>query len=88
MGGFRVRPFHDYFTPQGHLNINIKSTKDGPCVHSVYDNSSLVGQLHPGDLIIAVDNIDTRAMTADQVMKIMQTRNGLERKITVLHFDE
>lgn len=77
----------DCFAPPGKLNIFIQSTKDGPCVHSVNEISSLVGQIFPGDLIIAVDNVDTRAMTADEVLEIMQAKNGHERKITVLHFD-
>ena len=78
----------DCFAPPGKLNIIIQSTKDGPCVHSVYENSALAGQLFPGDLIIAVDNVDTRSMLADQVMKIMQAKNSSQRKITVLHFEE
>jgi len=78
----------DCFAPPGTLHIIIHSTKDGPAVHSVQEGSSLEGQLFPGDLIVAVDNKDTRSLTADQVMRMMQGKSGFERKITVLHFED
>jgi len=78
----------DCFAPPGKLQIVLRSTKDGPSVHTVKPGSSLEGHLFPGDLIIAVDNVDTRTYTADAVMKMMATKHSCERKITVLHFDE
>jgi hypothetical protein len=77
----------DCFAPPGKLNIVIHSTKDGPAVHTVKPGSSLEGHLFPGNLIIAVDNVDTRTFTAEQVMKMMAAKSGFERKITVLHFE-
>ena len=65
----------------------IHSTKDGPAIHTVKKDSSLEGHVFPGDLIISVDNVDTRSYTAEQVMKMMTARTKYERKITVLHFD-
>ena len=78
----------DCFAPPGKLQIVIHSTKDGPAVHTVKPGSSLEGHIFPGDLIIAVDNVDTRSYTAEQVMKIMSAKSGFERKITVLHFED
>jgi hypothetical protein len=78
----------DCFAPPGKLHIVIHSTKDGPAVHTVKEGSSLEGEIFPGDLIISVDNVDTRSFTAEQVMKMMATKGGKERKITVLHFHE
>ncbi|CAB9502132.1 expressed unknown protein [Seminavis robusta] len=78
----------DCQAPPGKLNIVIHSTKDGPAVHEVKDGSCLEGKIFPGDLIIAVDDIDTRAFTAAQLMKTMSERSQSERKITVLHFEE
>ena len=77
----------DCFAPPGKLQIVIHSTKDGPAVHSVKAGSSLVGHIFPGDLIIAVDNVDTRTFKAEEVMKMMSSKSGFERKITVLHFE-
>ena len=78
----------DCFAPPGKLNVIIHSTKDGPIVHFVQEGSSLEGQLFAGDLIVAVDNKDTRSLTADMVTRMMQTKEESERKITVLHFED
>jgi hypothetical protein len=78
----------DCFAPPGKLKIVIHSTKDGPAVHTVKEGSSLEGHIFPGDLIISVDNVDTRSYTAEQVMKMMTARTKFERKITVLHFEQ
>ena len=78
----------DCYAPPGKLKIVIHSTKDGPAVHTVKPGSSLEGHIFPGDLIISVDNVDTRSYTAEQVMKMMTARSRFERKITVLHFEE
>jgi hypothetical protein len=78
----------DCFAPPGKLHIVIHSTKDGPAVHTVKPGSSLEGHIFPGDLIISVDNVDTRSYSAEQVMKMMASKSNRERKITVLHFDE
>jgi hypothetical protein len=78
----------DCYAPPGKLHIVIHSTKDGPAVHTVKEGSSLEGHIFPGDLIISVDNIDTRSYTAEQVMKLMASKGNQERKITVLHFEE
>jgi hypothetical protein len=78
----------DCYAPPGKLKIVIHSTKDGPAVHTVKKGSSLEGHVFPGDLIISVDNVDTRSYSAEQVMKMMIGKTRFERKITVLHFDE
>ena len=77
----------DCFAPPGKLKIVIHSTKDGPAVHTVKKGSSLEGHIFPGDLIISVDNVDTRSYSAEQVMKMMTAKTRFERKITVLHFE-
>lgn len=77
----------DCYAPPGKLKIVIHSTKDGPAVHTVKPGSSLEGHIYAGDLIISVDNVDTRSYTAEQVMKMMTARTRFERKITVLHFE-
>jgi hypothetical protein len=78
----------DCFAPPGKLNIVIRSSADGPIVHTVDESSVLSGQLFKGDLIIAVDDADTRNMRAEAVMKLMHSKFDRERKITVLHFGQ
>ncbi|KAL7563957.1 hypothetical protein ACA910_017570 [Epithemia clementina (nom. ined.)] len=77
----------DCYAPPGKLRIIIHSTKDGPAVYTVKKGSSLEGHVFPGDLIVSVDDTDTRAFTAEQVMRMMSSRENEERKITVLHFE-
>jgi hypothetical protein len=77
----------DVQVPPGKLNVVIHSTKDGPAIYSVNEESALVDKLFPGDLITAVDSVDTRNQSAEQVMQMMIEKNDVERKITVLHCD-
>jgi hypothetical protein len=88
VGGMQAIVCRDCFAPPGKLKIVIHSTKDGPAVHTVKKGSSLEGHVFPGDLIISVDNVDTRSYTAEQVMKMMTSKTRFERKITVLHFED
>jgi hypothetical protein len=78
----------DCFAPPGKLNIIIRSSVDGPVVHTVDQSSALYGQLFTGNVIIAVDDVDTRNMRAEAVMKLMHSKVDRERKITVLHLSE
>lgn len=78
----------DCIAPPGKLHIVIHSTKDGPAVHTVKDGSNLQGEMFSGDLIISVDDVDTRTCKAEEVMKMMASKGDRERKITVLRFLE
>lgn len=77
----------DITAPPGKLNIVIHSTKDGPAIHSVKPGSALEGQLFTGDLVVAVDDTDTRTLNAVDVMEMMAQKSDSHRKITVIHFD-
>ena len=73
--------------PPGKLQVVINSTKDGPSVQTVRSGSVLEGKVFPGDLIAAVDDIDTRSFSAEAVMELMMKRNAHERKLTIYRFD-
>jgi hypothetical protein len=75
----------DIIAPPGKLQIIIHSTKDGPAIHSVKPGSVLEGQVFPGDLIVAINDTDTRSYDAEGVMELMARRSAHERKLTVLH---
>ncbi len=77
----------DVIAPPGKLNIVIHSTKDGPAIHSVKPGSALEGKLFQGDLVVAVDDTDTRTFNAVDVMEMMTQRSDSERKITIIHMD-
>ena len=78
----------DCYAPPGKLHIVIHTTKDGPAVHSIREGSSLEGHLFPEDLVVAVDDIDTRSFPAEEVIKMLSAKVDRERKITVLHFED
>mmetsp|Transcript_11310 Transcript_11310/g.21166 ORF Transcript_11310/g.21166 Transcript_11310/m.21166 type:complete len:898 (+) Transcript_11310:251-2944(+) len=69
--------------PPGKLGIIIDTTKDGPVVYQVKSGSPLENIIFAGDRIIAIDDIDTRGMTASNVTKIMARKCDEPRKITV-----
>lgn len=76
---------YDVFAPAGPIGIVVDTTKDGPSVHSLKQTSPMLGLINPGDLIVALDDIDTRAMTAATLTRLMaQKANQKERKITLL----
>jgi len=48
------------FAPPGKLGIVIDTTPEGPVIHKVNPGSPLEGIVWPGDIIIAIDDVDTR----------------------------
>lgn len=70
--------------PSGKLGIVIDTTVDGPVVHHVNETSNLKGKIFPGDIIVAIDDIDTRAMSAAAITALMVKTANQTRKLTVL----
>lgn len=76
---------YDVFAPPGPLGIVVDTTKDGPVIHSLKYNSALMGLVGSGDLIVGLDDEDTRSMTAATLTRMMAKRShNKERKITLL----
>jgi hypothetical protein len=76
---------YDVFAPAGALGIVVDTTRDGPVVHSMKSTSPLLGLMSPGDLIVGLDDIDTRSMTAATLTRAMaKLSDQPERKITLL----
>ncbi len=69
--------------PPGKLGVIVDTTKLGPVVYHVKDESPLKGVVFPGDRIIGVDDIDTTEMTASNITKIMASKAEMKRRITV-----
>lgn len=79
---------YDVYAPPGPLGIVVDTTKDGPIVHSLKYTSALLGQVGSGDLIVGLDDMDTRSMTAATLTRLMAKRsNQSQRKITLLAMD-
>jgi len=79
---------YDVFAPAGPIGIIVDTTKHGPAVHSLKRTSPMLGLINPGDLIVGLDDEDTRGMTAATLTRLMaQKSNQKERKITLLTAD-
>jgi hypothetical protein len=73
----------DVCAPPGPLGIIIDTTTEGPMIHSLKPSSELLGLVNPGDLIVGLDGVDTRNMTAATFTRLMAKRSHGERKITL-----
>jgi hypothetical protein len=73
--------------PPGKLGIVIDTTLEGPVVHKINPQSPLEGVLFPGDIIVAIDDVDTRAMSASAITALMVRTANLRRTLTVLSED-
>lgn len=72
------------FAPAGKLGVIIDTTSKGPVVHQVKTGSPLENLIFAGDRIIAIDDIDTRDLSASAVTKIMARKCNEPRVLKVL----
>jgi hypothetical protein len=80
---------YDVYAPPGALGIVVDTTKDGPVIHSMKASSTLLGLAGAGDLIVGLDDMDTRSMTAATLTRLMAKRaHQPERKLTLLAKDK
>ena len=63
--------------PPGPLGILIDSSKDGPIIHSIKDESPLKHLVEPGDIILSVDGVDTKSMDAVAVANWISSKPSL-----------
>jgi hypothetical protein len=70
--------------PSGKLGIIIDTTVEGPVVHKVNYGSALTGVVFPGDIIVAIDNVDTRAMSASAITNLMVKTAHQARTLTII----
>jgi len=76
---------YDFYAPPGALGVVIDSTPEGPMIHSLKKTSPLLGMVNRGDLIIGLDGINTRNMTAGRLTRIMAKRSQQpQRKLSFL----
>ena len=72
------------FAPPGRLGIVIDTTVEGPVIHKVNPGSPLEGIVWPGDIIVAIDDTDTRALTANEITALMAKNMNQRRKLTIV----
>jgi hypothetical protein len=79
---------YDVYAPSGPIGIVVDTSKDGPSVHSLKSTSPMLGLITAGDLIIALDNEDTRGLSAAELTRLMAKKSRQrERKITLFSVD-
>jgi hypothetical protein len=81
-GGSKIT--RECFAPPGKLGIVIDTTVEGPVIHKVNAGSPLEGIVWPGDIIIAIDDVDTRALSAGDITALMTNNMNQRRKLTIL----
>ena len=73
--------------PAGPLGVIVDTTPNGPLIHAIKDNSPLKGKVEPGDIIIAVDDCNTRHMTAASLTRLVGKKSQQSRrKILLLRY--
>lgn len=79
------RVLRDVFAPPGKLRIMVANTRGyGPAIHTIKPESPVEGLLFVGDIIVAVNDVNTRHSKADEITRIFKETSRWERKITVL----
>lgn len=72
--GFRVLTF---------LSTSPRFPADGPTIFKVKDSSPLTGVIFEGDILLAIDDIDTTAMSAADISSLMAKKGNQKRKLLV-----
>ena len=72
--------------PRGKLGIVVNNENDGdlPIVHAVKDESVLYGKVNVGDLLISVDEVDCRGMSAVNVSRLISSRSQNPTRMLIL----
>lgn len=76
----------EVYAPAGKLGVVIDTPNDGaPVVHAVKDTSPLADKIKVGDKLVAVDDEDTRTMTAMKISKLLaRKKDNQSRKLTII----
>jgi len=72
--------------PEGKLGIVVDNkTGEMPIVHAIKETSVLHGEVQVGDLLVSVDEVDCRGMSAMQVSRLISSRmTNPERSLVLL----
>lgn len=69
--------------PPGKIGLGLKSTLEGPAIISVKEDGPLAKTVEIGDIIVAIDNFETKTMTAPEVRAILMYSTDKTREIAV-----
>jgi len=74
----------ELWAPAGKLSVAIDVVEGKPVVHKVKEGSPLEGFLKKGDILKAIDEVDTTHMSAADITALMVRRMNQRRKITYI----
>jgi PDZ domain len=70
--------------PPGKLGLVLDTIRgQGPVVHKINSSSPLKGSIFEGDVVIAINGIDTRHMNAEELTNVMVQTTRAQRTLTV-----
>ena len=82
--GLGGRNLYEVRAPPGPLGILIDSSKDGPIIYSIKDNSPLKHLVEPGDVILSVDGVDTKSLDAVAVSHWISSKPSLAEQTLLM----
>ena len=74
--------------PPGKLGLTLVISPEGPKVRYIQEGSPMDGMLFVGDVIVDINDIDTRLLTIPAIFSLLKRANDLPRSITVLTMDD
>lgn len=78
---------HDVLAPPGKLGIVFRGSASGPKITRLHPDSVVAGKISVGDIILAVDDVDTRSFNAKQLLLCLQKKTKKERVLSVQHLE-
>ena len=67
--------------PPGPLGVLIDPTPEGPVVEEVKIGSSLSGKVQPQDMLISIDGVNVRYLSAEAIMAMIRATSMHTRKL-------
>ncbi|KAL7529100.1 hypothetical protein ACHAXR_005779, partial [Thalassiosira sp. AJA248-18] len=77
----------EIYAPAGKLGlvIDTPSSESTPIVHAIKDTCPIRNEIYVEDKLIAVDDVDVRDMSAEEVSKLISKKSGQgKRKLTII----
>jgi hypothetical protein len=76
-------PGRTVMVPPGKLGITIDTSRGTPVIYSVDPDSPVIGKLNPGDVVLAVDDVETSSMVASAIADLIAAKAAHERRFLV-----
>ena len=80
------RPTEQYEirAPPGSLGMVVVTSREGPRVYHVKDESPLANVIEEGDIILSIDNHNTQRMTATSLRRFLRSRDAQDERVITI----